>query len=152
MHNRQWAYEVKKNLKVKSDVLVYEWEHWKNNGSMKVSFEVEKLIFLIGNEKVNIIAKSVGTRITMLLADKKSDIFQKVILCGIPVDPVGYAKGLKKIGSEKLLVIQNSKDPFMSYGKIRLYLKLIDKRIKVIKKEASNHDYPYYSDFNKFLN
>ncbi len=171
LHNKEWAYDVKKNLRTDTEVVVYEWGHWppaqttgsensmvrgKASGSvrksMNVKSEVENILALVGKDKVSFVAKSVGTRVLVTLAPKIKNQIQKVIMCGIPIDPLKYSQGFKAIGSEKVLIFQNSKDPFMPALAIKAYLKIIDKNIKVIEKQASNHEYPYYDEFNEFLN
>lgn len=152
LHNKKWAYDVKENLEPEFTVVVYEWKHWKSpNLRLNIRSEASSIIDEIGNLDVNIIAKSVGTKVLMSVVPKLVGRIKKVILCGIPIDPLGYAEGLKLIVPENLLVIQNSKDPFMPYGAVNIYIKIMDKNIKVIKKESSTHDYPYYEDFKSFL-
>jgi hypothetical protein len=148
-HNKDWAYEVKKHLG--KDVVVHEWRHWETGKSLSTKYETEKIKGLIGSEKVNIIAKSVGTRVMMALLPEINKQVNKVILCGIPVDPIKYYQGIKLLGAKRLLIIQNTHDPFTPSKIIMLYLKVVDKKIKVIEKEAHNHDYPYFSDFASFL-
>jgi len=150
LHNRQWAYEVKEYLEKNGLTAdVYEWKHWQG-GRMNMRQEVENLIEFAGSEKINVIAKSIGTKVFMKLFSTVENQIQKVILCGIP-DPAGYAKGIKKMGQARLLIFQNSKDPFMPYSAISAYVKLVDKDVRVIKKESSTHEYPYYGEFTDFL-
>ncbi len=168
--NKEWAYEVKKRLSHKYNVIVHEWEHWEDGSStseqilsskqslkaakhLDVKREVERILKKIKctDDGINIIAKSIGTKVAMSLIPVIKAHLGKVILCGIPIDPLGYRKGLKIIGSGNLLVIQNHNDPFMSYNAIKTYLMLMDKNIKVIQKPSDTHDYPYYEDFADFL-
>lgn len=173
--NKYWAYEVESHLSKKYSVIVHEWKHWEQGLSSSLSIreekalnfkqslkvakrldikrEVETILEEIIKEKngINIIAKSIGTKVAMSLVPVIKARLGKVILCGIPIDPLGYRRGLKTIGSGKLLVIQNSKDPFMPYRAIRTYMKILDKNIKVVKKPSDTHDYPYYEDFAEFL-
>jgi hypothetical protein len=151
LHNKDWAYEVKGNLEPHFEVEVHEWKHWSEGGSLSLKFEVEKILEEVGKKKVSFIAKSIGTRVLMSVVPKTINQIDKVILCGIPIDPVGYAKGIKLLGPDRLLVIQNSQDPFMPAKAIKLYLRLIDKNIKFVEKIARNHDYPYFKDFLDFL-
>ena len=151
LHNKYWAYDVKSKLESAGfEAEVYEWKHWQG-GRMNLPDEVKNICKIIGDEKVNFIAKSIGTKVLMKIFSKVGKQINKVILCGIPIDPVTYMGGIKKIGGKKLLIFQNSKDPFMPYKAISVYVKLIDKNIKVVEKEANTHEYPYYDEFINFL-
>ncbi|EKD96445.1 MAG: hypothetical protein ACD_24C00043G0002 [uncultured bacterium] len=151
LHNKDWAYDVKSELESAGfETLVYEWKHW-SGGKMNITSEVENIKNTIGDEEVNIIAKSVGTKVFMKLLSGIKSHLNKVILCGIPFDPVGYLSGINMLGAEKLIIIQNSQDPFMPYSVINKFVKIINKEIRVVRKEAENHDYPYYDEFINFL-
>lgn len=151
LHNKDWAYDVKKNLEPDFRVEVHEWKHWSTSGSLSLRYEVDKILAEVGKRKVSFIAKSIGTKVLMSVVPKIINQIDKVILCGIPIDPVGYGKGIKLIGSDRLLVIQNSQDPFMPAKAIKIYLSLVDKKVRFIEKKASDHEYPYYEDFIRFL-
>jgi len=150
-HNKEWTELVKKSLKIPGEIVVIEWEHWKSGKGLSLRFEVNKILSIIGDKKVNFIAKSVGTKVLMSVLPTIKDQVNKVILCGIPIDPVRYVTGIKLIKDNNLLIFQNSGDPLMPYKLIKMYVRLIDKRIKVVEKIANNHDYPYFEDFQKFL-
>ena len=131
--------------------MVHEWRHWKAGGSLSLKYETEKIKEKIAGEKVNFIAKSVGTRVLMKMVFDIENQINKVVLCGIPIDPVGYVKSLKLLGAERIIVFQNSKDPFLPYKSIKTYLGLIDKKIKVIEGQRNDHHYPYFEEFKSFL-
>lgn len=150
-HNKDWAKEVKTKLKISGEVEVFYWDHWKTEKSLSIKNEVARILQLIGDRQVNFIAKSVGTKVLMSVLPNIKEQVNKVILCGIPIDPVGYVRGIKLLKPKNLLVIQNSADPFMPAKPIKVYLQLVDKQIKVIEKDAHNHDYPYFEDFRDFL-
>lgn len=151
LKNKDWAYEVKDYLEPEFDVAVHEWRHWESGGNLNINYEVGEIIKLVGNKQVSFIAKSIGTKVLMSVIPKVKKQINKVILCGIPIDPVGYAKGIKLVGAENLLIFQNTHDPFISYKAVKLYLKLIDKRIKIIEGKRNDHHYPFYKDFMLFL-
>lgn len=152
LHNKSWAYDVKHYLdKHGRDCDVYEWKHWMG-GKMDIKEEIKSLEYFIGNGEISVVAKSIGTKVFMQLFPKIESQVKKVILCGIPIDPKGYLGGIKKLGGDRLLIFQNSQDPFMPHSVVWAYVKLIDKNIKVIKKDAKTHDYPYFSEFLDFLN
>ena len=63
-HNKEWAEDMKKQMELGHDVIVHNWRHW-TKGSFSLKREIEKIKEEIGDEKVNILAKSVGTRVSM---------------------------------------------------------------------------------------
>ena len=149
--NRDWLFKTKEYLRVQGDKEAYEWRHWSSGAEMDVSEETDILLRIVGKEKVNFIAKSIGTKVLMSLIPKIHEQINKVILCGIPIDPIKHLQGIRMINKKNLWVFQNSQDPLMSYKVIENYIHLIDKDIQVIEKISSIHDYPYYEDFNKLL-
>jgi pimeloyl-ACP methyl ester carboxylesterase len=150
--NKAWLLETKEKLKPLNNVVAYEWQHWTTGKELDIKAETEKILTIIGTQKVNIIAKSIGTKVLMSMLPKIPEQVNKVILCGIPMDPLAYLKGIKQINSKDLIIFQNSKDPLMPYFLIEKYIHLIDKNIKVVEKDADNHDYFYFEDFLGFLN
>lgn len=158
-HNKEWAYEVKDNLDLGHEVLVHEWKHW---GSPSLSFslrnEVESILGKIkGDNKINIIAKSVGTRVVMYLTPEISKQIKKVILCGIPTRGKSesaikiYTNGLSHLSPTQVICFQNTKDPFARFSEIEKFIHSINPKIKMIEKPRSDHHYPYAADFQKFL-
>lgn len=132
------------------------WKHWDGKTKFSVSQEVASVKNEVGEEKINILSKSIGTLIAshLIFEDVKVN---KIILCGIPIndfnpgDEEVYKKALGKIDPGHVLCIQNLSDPHGSYNQIKEFLKMADPQIKVISKEASDHNYPYYQDFIDFL-
>ena len=152
--NKDWALEVKKNLSSTKDVLVHEWEHWQG-GTMSVKKELERIISEAGNGDLNIVAKSVGTRVAMQLLLRKTNRLDKIILCGIPSvseeNAEVFRRALENFPAEKIIVFQNQKDPFATYEEVKEFMGKVNPEIKVIQKPASTHDYPYFPDFSAFL-
>lgn len=157
-HNKEWCYEVKKNLEPDIEVKVHEWRHWKS-GSFNLTFEVEELKKKITREdgKIDIIAKSVGTRVCMELIRILPDKIDRFILCGIPLRGMHeksiefFSSSLSKTSPEKVLCFQNKLDPFGSYRVVKKLLNDINPKIKIMEKERSDHNYPYFEDFKNFL-
>ncbi|MCX6705711.1 MAG: hypothetical protein NTV24_01220 [Candidatus Woesebacteria bacterium] len=155
IHNKDWAEEVAKNLN--TETIVHNWLHWKNGKSnISVNDELINIIKEIGEEKVNIIAKSVGTMVTMYLLKALPNKIEKIILCGIPSVSEERKKlfttSLSDFNSRDIIVYQNTKDPLGSYENVKKFVNDVNPKIKVIKKERSDHNYPYFEDFKKFLN
>lgn len=151
--NKDWALDVAD--KVGGETLVHEWRHW-TSGSLSVKHEVAKLYEEIGNDKVNIIAKSVGTRIAMHLLATHAKQINKLILCGLPIRwekkiaDTDY-KELNKISPKQVLIFQNTKDPLGNFSIIRKFINQVDPKIKIIEGDRSDHHYPFASEFKQFL-
>jgi predicted alpha/beta hydrolase family esterase len=155
LHNKDWALEIKKSLSFKQSVLVHQWQHWKKGGDLYPKYEIGKIIKEIKNDKVNLIAKSVGTMIAMKVLAEIGDQIGKIILCGIPtVSPERlelFQATLKDFPDENIIVFQNSHDPFATYEEVKKFMVKVDPKIKVVEKERSDHNYPYFEDFQLFL-
>jgi len=119
--------------------------------------EMAKILEEIGDDKVSIIAKSVGTRVAMYLIPKIINKLDKVIFVGIPTKfestkvKTLYRDGMLKLGTQNLLCIQNTGDPFSPYITVKNFLQSVNPKIKIIEKPARNHEYPYYEEFTKFI-
>ena len=156
LHNKEWGEDIKKQMELGHRVLVHEWLHW-TKGSFSLPREVKSILNSIGTDEVNLIAKSVGTRVAMNIITKIPKQIVKVILCGIPTK--GESDSAKKTYSASLLtlsptcviVYQNTKDPFANYSDIKKFIGKINPQIKVVEKPRSDHHYPYSDDFLKFL-
>lgn len=154
--NKEWAYEIKEELEPNHEVIVHEWKHWRE-GSFSLKGELNAIGKKIAKDKVGIIAKSVGTRVCMNLIPQSNDLIEKIILCGIPVKGDSktakdiYSFGLSNMDSSKVVVFQNTKDPFADFNEIRKFIGSINKNIKVIEKPRRDHHYPYSDDFIGYL-
>ena len=154
-HNKDWAEDIKVKLNLGHEVMVHNWEHWQRGGSLSAKKEVSKILEEVGGDKVNIIAKSVGTFITVLLLLHLKGQINKIILCGIPsvsdTRKEKFKEGLKDFNAEKIICFQNSRDPFATFAEVQTFMKEVNPKIKVVKKERADHNYPYVSDFREFL-
>lgn len=167
-HNLDWALDVKNKLKSSDEIIVHQWEHWSRESKRSFSprREIAKITSFLGSAPVNLIAKSVGTRIAMHLIISGTLKLNKLILCGIPTKGdekllLGeitidrskniYAKALKTIDPRKIIIIQNSDDPFARFRDIKKFVGIINPRLRVIKKDRVDHNYPYFEDFSSFL-
>lgn len=153
--NKEWTDNLKKNLKLSQTVIAIDWDHWNLGGGLKLKKEIEKIDNLVGKEDFNIIAKSVGTMVSLLIIKKYKEQINKVILCGIPsisqkrIDM--FKDSIKDFNLKNMVCFQNSFDPFVSYKKLKREINKIDNNILIIKKNAKNHDYYYSEDFQEFL-
>jgi len=155
VHNQEWALEVKKSLSFKQSVLVHQWRHWQLGGTLHPKYEIAGILKEIGRDKVNIIAKSVGTMICMLILSEIPDKINKIILCGIPTVSAErlalFKEALKNFPAGNIVCFQNIRDPFAGYAEVKKFLSLVNPEIKIIKMPQSDHHYPYFAEFQKFL-
>lgn len=155
LHNKDWALDVKKRLSFKQSVLVHEWTHWRLGGTLRPKHEIAGILKEIGRDKVNIVAKSVGTMVTMLILPQIAGKINKIILCGIPSVSEErkrlFAASLSGFDPKNIIVLQNTKDPFASHEEVKKFMRFVNPKIKVIEKSGSGHNYPYFEDFRKFL-
>ncbi|EKD99818.1 MAG: hypothetical protein ACD_22C00171G0014 [uncultured bacterium] len=149
--NKAWVLETKRQLEVSGEVYAHGWRHWDGSSVFDSDFEIAKIIDVVGDTDLNFVAKSVGTDVLMKLLPKIVKHVSKIVLCGIPIDPIKHTGSFKLVDPEKILVIQNTGDPFMPSKLIKSYIGLINRKIRVLEKKADNHDYPYYEDFRSFL-
>lgn len=155
--NKDWLDELRQKADIKP-LDTIEWGHWKSENSDPnwIKSEVSKIISSYANQKVNVIAKSLGTLIAMNVLNQKLDIFNKVILCGIPINDFEFGDAevyevLEKLPSNKIICIQNNNDPHGNLDQIRKLLNSVNPDIQLISKESADHNYPYYEDFRSFL-
>jgi len=153
--NKEWTESLKENLELPHLVTTINWEHWKHRGGFKLKKEMEKIDKIIGKEKFNIIAKSVGTMVALKVIVKYKKQVNKVILCGIPsisdkrLDM--FKSSIKDFDYNNIICFQNSFDPFVSFKDLKSAINKINSKIIIIEKLAQNHDYFYSDDFQKFL-
>jgi len=152
--NKDWAYEAKKQLG--NEVLVHEWKHWQtgNDSDFKMSQEIASVLAEIGSQKVNVLAKSIGTCVAVQMLAKWQA--EKVILCGIPTgifekNEGYYEEALANFPVEKIVIFQNENDPFGKYLEIKDLVTKINSQIKIVKSPRADHNYPYFADFKEFF-
>lgn len=153
LKNSEWASDIADRLGGEAEV--HEWQHWAK-GSFSLPRELSTIHEEIGDEKVNILAKSVGTRVAMSLLIYIPDQIEKLVLCGIPTRGTSASakenySPLSKINPEKVLVFQNTKDPLAGYKDIKRFVGSINSEIKVVEMPHSDHSYPYPDEFRKFF-
>ena len=170
LHNKGWALEIKKSLSFRDSVLVHEWQHWQSGGTLHPKHEIGKILKEIKRDKVNVIAKSVGTMVCMHLLSEIPEQINKIILCGIPSVSEERKKlftfSLSGFPERDVVVFQNTRDPLASFSEVKEFItalrnadmssskdvmKDVNPKIKIIEKERSDHNYPYFEDFKEFL-
>ncbi len=155
-HNKDWALDIADSLELNHEIRPVLWEHWMDAEKRFVpQKKADDLMDILKNESANIIAKSVGTLVAVLVVKKIPNQIKKVILCGIPSTSVQrlkiFQEALKDFPAEKILVVQNEHDPLGPFTKVKEFIKKVNPKIKVVQKPRSDHDYPYFEDFNIFL-
>lgn len=155
-HNEEWAIKVKDHLPGSEYTT---WHHWQtgNNKDFSPEDEAKKIVDDIPFKGADIIAKSIGTYITVRLISKVQERIRKVVLCGIPLNDLSEEDknaylSINSLGNQTILVIQNSLDPHGTYEDVKNFITAINQNIEVRMKTSADHEYPYYNDFIKFLN
>jgi pimeloyl-ACP methyl ester carboxylesterase len=158
VHNRDWAEETKKNLAPEVPAVAAAWEHWQT-GTQEPDWlekEMQKILDQIGTEKVNLLAKSIGTVVAMKIVQKHPELVNKLILCGLPLNDLDdgdetFYHPLENLPPAAVLVFQNEADPHGPFTLVESFLHDLNPEIRVINKPGTTHDYPYFADFKKFL-
>lgn len=153
--NKEWLEETADKIMVDGSIRPIYWEHWED---VDAKFEKQEKADLIAKhtkgDPANIIAKSVGSLVAAFVIQKIPNQVNKVIICGIPLADINDSekelvkKSLTSVPPENLIVFQNRNDPHGSFDEVR---KLLPDSINVVSKDRSDHEYPYFEDFNKFL-
>lgn len=158
IRNRDWAEEIGSQIGEKIGLEIHYWPHWQTGEAEPgwIDMEVDKVLEEIGNQTVNILAKSIGTLVAIRLLNKKTEVANKVLLCGVPLtafkdgDKESYGI-LAKLAAEKVLVIQNENDNVGSFESVRNMFADINPKIRIMSKPREDHDYPYVEEFVNFL-
>src|SRR3989344_758063 len=153
LKNKDWAEQVKQELG--SETRVVYWPHWENPETKTDWEQLASELAAKNTEEVNIVAKSVGTLVAMLLLRNGVKI-KKLVLCGVPV--IDFQEGdeklfdaLKGFPSENILCIQNENDNHGSFAEVEKFLHSINPQIKIVSKPRDDHEYYYSEDFKQFL-
>lgn len=154
-HNKEWAEEMRNQMDLGHKAIVHNWKHW-TSGSFSLKRELGKIKEEIGDEKVNILAKSVGVFVAMNLVLEIASRVGKVILCGIASVSGDDKKDLlrnvlSKVPVDNILCIQNENDRFVKYSDAEKFYHSVEPKLIVVSKPRSDHNYPYPSDFQKFF-
>ncbi len=148
--NKSWVDEVTNNLKLDGIIRPFYWMHWSDESSRFDPKEKAELIVKhLKDDNVRIIAKSIGTLVACNLISLIPDQVTKIILCGVPVRDISKEdfdkiKEVCSLYKNKITIIQNINDPHGTFEDVKEFG-------KVIPKESSDHNYPYYEDFNHNL-
>jgi len=155
--NKEWADEVADFLGGKGiDCYTHYWSHWKNGGSLATKKEIKKILKILEDGNVNIIAKSAGVMVAMNLVPEIEGRVNKIIFCGIASVAKEERKDLLRgvldaVPVENILCIQNENDKYVTYSEALKFYNSVEPGLKVISKPRSDHNYPFFEDFLEFL-
>ncbi len=159
--NRAWAEQAKYYLskKIHDPIEIVEWRHWKsgNSNDFVALEEARRIIDLNKDADLNILAKSIGTLVSMYLIKEIPLSLNKIIFCGIPLNDLRASskalyESLFSIPTYKVTYFQNSDDPHGSFDEVSTFIKnIVPNANNFIEKQADTHDYPYWEDFEKIL-
>lgn len=156
--NKDWAEQTQNNLKESHDTSIVYWKHWESGKADPnwIGAEVNNLFEMVKGQKVNIIAKSIGTLVTMKLLLESRDSINKIVLSGIPLHDLSEAgkenyNVLKNFPTDKVLCIQNDEDNHGNFQEVNQFINSINPNIHIISKHRSDHEYPYFTDFIEFI-
>lgn len=153
--NKEWLEKCAMSITPEGYVRPIFWDHW-DDPSQK--FDAKEKADLISRhskgDKINIIAKSIGTYVAALIIDQIPDQINKVIICGIPINDIDgkrketFKKAIESLDNEKIICFQNENDPHGSYQEVKTFL---SDEVKIISKDRSDHDYPFFEEFKNYL-
>lgn len=156
LKNKGWAYQTSTELVPKANSIVFYWSHWEDP-EVKPEWqkEAEGVIKSAGGEEFNLLAKSIGTFVSMFVLARGAKV-NKLILCGVPV--LDFQEGdekpyevLRDFPAENILCLQNENDNHGSYREVEKFLHSINPEIKIVSKPRDDHEYYYSADFKRFL-
>ena len=148
--NRKWVDDVSSYLDIGGIIRPIYWMHWSDNNNKFNAYEKAKLLVtVLKGERVNIVAKSIGTLVASFVYQIIPDQIEKLIFCGIPIndlspDDIETIKGCIEINNDKFLGFQNSKDLHGTFKQVQNFG-------NIISKDSDDHEYPYFSEFQDFL-
>jgi predicted alpha/beta hydrolase family esterase len=156
--NKEWLITLSSEMKGNYEISVIEWNHWVNGSeSFDTDQEILKVKAAIGEDKVFIIAKSIGTWVVSKLLNDKQDQIEKLIFAGIPLTGLekdgnkGDYQILTQYPADRLLILQNQKDPWGSFENVKVFVHSINPKINILPMPREDHAYPYPVEFEKFL-
>lgn len=153
--NKEWLEESAMSLRVDGYIRPIFWDHWDDPDQ---KFDVKEKANLISRhtkgDKLNIIAKSIGSLVVSYIIEQIPTQINKVIVCGIPLHDITVSeketikKALGSLDKDKLICFQNAGDPHASFAEVKRFLPV---GTKLISEPRADHSYPFYAEFNKFL-
>lgn len=160
IQNKAWAEETKAKIEPEFPATVYYWQHWTTGAAEKgwITIEASRITqkIISGEKDYSIIAKSIGTAVASEVLGMAAARPKKIILCGVPINDFllgtdRFYESLKAISPQNILCLQNETDPHGSFAQAKEFYAKINPAIKVVSTPRSDHEYPFFEDFKKFL-
>lgn len=143
-NNILWLDKYKQEFS--KDYKVYDifYEHWENNKEINFDIELNKMNKIATNIKdYNIIAKSIGSVISIIGIDREIIKPKKMVILGYPLDLIknnnlNINSLIKEISKKiNILIIQQDNDPIGKYVDVAKELT----NVKVIEIPGNDHSY-----------
>lgn len=152
IRNRDWAEELAAEL---DEAEMHAWPHWESGETLDAAKELAAIKKRIGHDRVNLLAKSIGCRMAaQIVLDRPAQI-DKLILCGFPGTQVearaDFAAALARLPVERILVVQNRRDPYAPFPDVQMMIQSIHPGVQVIEGDREDHHYPFPEVFREFL-
>ena len=156
-YNENWAKELKNSLE-DNQTIIHNWLHWitQNENDFSIENEIFRIQEKINDQKINIIAKSIGTYVAMFLLEKIPKKINKIVLLGIPLNDLNEEeikkyKIIQNFDPKRILIVQNSQDPHGLFDDVFKYFYSLNNQFEILKQDSLTHEYPYYQLINNFL-
>lgn len=152
IRNREWADEIAAKI---DGVEVHAWAHWDSGGTLNAARELAAITRRIGENRVSLLAKSVGCRIAVQIVLDRPDQIEQLILCGLPGTQVesraDFDAALRRLPIENILVVQNRNDPYAAFSEVQHMIQSVHPGVRVVAGDREDHHYPYPDLFRDFL-
>lgn len=148
--NKEWVDNVAKNLDIKDIIRPFYWMHWSDElQKFNAQEKADLIVKHIRGDKVNIIAKSLGTLVACLVYKAIPNQIEKMVLNGIPLrdiskDETEVIKSVTMSNRYKVVIFQNRNDPHGTFEEVKFFG-------NVVVTERDDHDYPFFDKFQGFI-
>jgi len=159
--NKAWAEQISSELSGLFDIQTQYYRHWGDGGDeTDLDYETDQLVKLIGSREDGVIlAKSVGTLITLNTIAKRGLKPRAIIFFGLPlklVEKISFPliDYLSKINAP-LLIFQNEFDPWGSFSEVSDLVKPKENACVHCFSSVDTHDYLDFGvikgEINRFI-
>lgn len=162
LNNKKWSEDFREYLLTQNyQVFNIEYDHWQKQGTeIDINLELEKIRKLA--QKIDsdyiLIAKSIGSILSLIALQEKILNPSKIIILGFPLRLIKNqiitaldctAEKLLKNVNVQTFFFQNEHDPVTSYKSLQEYLNLINNlNFEIIMTDGDTHN---YNEFNKYI-
>ncbi len=152
--NLSWIDKMDKELSKDYQVDKIYYDHWFNNNEMDIIKELDKLKNKCLNYKTyNIVAKSIGSILTLMNIEKGLINPQKIVILGFPLRFIEsnnlniYIILYIALSKSEILFIQQESDPLGSYKEFKMKYP----HLNIVKVPGDNHSYLNTFDIKKII-